>query len=130
MPTDSTKSGFSGTSSTSEERSRRRSERVVLCVPILLSARILHGRRISIDAKSLVVNAHGGLLDVGLELMKGQHIILNNPITERVATGKILRVERSEEGRFFVAFEFEFPTPNFWPIVFPPADWTSGPGAA
>jgi len=58
MPTDSTKSGFSGTSSTSEERSRRRSERVVLCVPILLSARILHGRRISIDAKSLVVNAH------------------------------------------------------------------------
>ena len=130
MPTDSTKSGSSGTSSTSEERSRRRSERVVLCVPVLLSARILDGKRISIDAKSLVVNAHGGLLDVGLELMKGQHIILNNPITERVATGKILRVERSEEGRFFVAFEFEFPTPNFWPIVFPPADWTSGPGAA
>ena len=130
MPTDSTKSGSSGTSSTSEERSRRRSERVVLCVAVLLSARIPQGKRISIDAKSLVVNAHGGLLDVGLELMKGQHIILNNPITERVATGKILRVERSEEGRFFVAFEFEFPTPNFWPIVFPPADWTSGPGAA
>jgi hypothetical protein len=36
-----------------------------------------------------------------------------------------LRVEGSEEGRFSVAFEFESPAPHFWPVSFPPADWSS-----
>jgi len=125
MPTDITKSSPSQTTSTLDERNRRRSERVALRVPLQLSAKTPEGKRINIDAQSLVVNAHGGLLDVGMELLRGQPIILNNPRTDKAATGKILRVEKTEEGRFFVAFEFEFPAPSFWPIVFPPSDWTS-----
>ncbi|HWZ96135.1 MAG TPA: hypothetical protein VN025_00060 [Candidatus Dormibacteraeota bacterium] len=83
------------------------------------------GKRINIGAHSLVVNAHGGLLDVGMELLRGQHIILNNSGTGKAATGTILRVEGLQDGRFSVAFEFEFPSPSFWPVVFPPSDWTS-----
>jgi hypothetical protein len=83
------------------------------------------GKRISIEVHSLVVNAHGGLLDVGMEMLRGQQVILSNPRIEKVVSGKVLRVEGSEEGRFSVAFEFEFPAPSFWPVSFPPADWTS-----
>lgn len=129
MPTNVTKSGPNRTGSTTEEKNRRRSERVVLRVPLQLSAKMSNGKRINIDAYSLVVNAHGGLIDVGIELLKGQHIILNNAGTEKAATGTVLRVEGLDDGRFSVAFEFEFPAPSFWPVVFPPADWTASTAA-
>jgi hypothetical protein len=107
-----------------DERNRRRSERVVLRVPVHLSAVMPGGKRISIEAHTLVVNAHGGLLDIGTEMVKGQQIRLSNSKTDIVATGKVLRVERSEDGRFSIAFEFECPAPHFWPVSFPPRDWS------
>jgi hypothetical protein len=112
------------TTRVTDERNRRRSERVVLRVPVHLSAVMPGGKRISIEAHTLVVNAHGGLLDIGTEMVKGQQIRLSNSKTDIVATGKVLRVEGSEEGRFSVAFEFECPAPHFWPVSFPPRDWS------
>jgi hypothetical protein len=112
------------TASAVDERNRRRSERVVLCVPVHLSALMPGGKRISIEVHSQVVNAHGGLLDVGMEMVKGQQIRLSNSKTDIVASGKVLRVEGSEDGRFSVAFEFESPAPHFWPVNFPPRDWS------
>ena len=113
------------TTNTMEERNRRRSERVVLRVPVGLSALMPDGKQISIEAHTLVVNAHGGLLNVGVEMVRGQRIRLSNLKTEIVTTGRVVRVEGPEEGRFSVAFEFESPAPHFWPISFPPADWSS-----
>jgi hypothetical protein len=119
-----TNSGANKTAGTMDGKNQRRSERVVLRVPLQLSAKMPDGRRISIEVHSLVVNAHGGLLDVGMEMLSGQQVILSNPRSEKVASGKIVRVEASEEGRFSVAFAFEFPAPSFWPVSFPPADWS------
>jgi hypothetical protein len=111
-----------GQSNITQERSRRRSERVVLRVPVLLSAAMPDGKRISVSAQTLVVNAHGGLLDVGMEMLRGQQIRLRNLKTELGTTGRVLRVEGSEEGHFSVAFEFDYPSPHFWPVSFPPTD--------
>ena len=124
MLEDTGKSSPDRTTNLMEERNRRRSERVVLRVPVRLSALMPDSKRINIEAKTLVVNAHGGLLDVGMEMVRGQQIRLSNSMAEIVATGRILRVEGSEEGRFSVAFEFESPAPHFWPVSFPPADWS------
>jgi hypothetical protein len=125
MLEDSMQSRPDRTVSKSDERNRRRSERVVLRVPLQLSAKLPDGKRISIEAHTLIVNVHGGLLDVGIEMVRGQQMILNNSRMAKVASGKVLRVEKSEEGRFSVAFEFDIPTPCFWPVSFPPADWSS-----
>jgi sorbitol-specific phosphotransferase system component IIA len=125
MPEDVAKSSSDRTTNTLEERNRRRSERVVLRVPVGLSARMPEGKRINIEAHTLVVNAHGGLLDVGMELVRGQKIRLSNVRTEIVVSGRVVRVEASELGRFSIAFEFESPAPHFWPVSFPPADWSS-----
>ena len=103
---------------------RRRSERVALRIPVHLSAVVPGGKRISIEARTFVVNAHGGLLHVGMELVKGQHIRHSNSKTEPITTGIVLRAEGSEDGRFSVAFEFESPAPHFWPVSFPPQDWS------
>ena len=48
--------------------------------------------------------------------------MLNNCRSPELVTATILRVERSEDGRCFAAFEFEFSTPTFWPVSFPPDD--------
>ena len=130
MPEDLTKPSPDRTASTVEEKNRRRSERVVLRVPLHLSTKMPDGKRISIEAHSLVVNAHGGLLDLGMEMLRGQHVILSNSGTEKVATAKVVRVTGEEEGRFSVAFEFDYPAPHFWPVSFPPADWSSVETAA
>lgn len=124
MPADISKSSPDRTANTIEVRNRRRSERVVLRVPLRLSAEMADGRQICIEAQTLVVNAHGGLLDVGMKMLAGQRVLLSNLKTEKVVVGSVLRVEGSEEGRFSVAFEFELPAPNFWPVSFPPTDWS------
>ncbi|MGB7497567.1 MAG: hypothetical protein WBQ61_24575 [Candidatus Acidiferrum sp.] len=119
------KSRLPGAAVVMEGRNRRRSERVVLRVPVLLSALMPDGKKVSIQAQTLVVNAHGGLLDVGMEMTHGQQISLCNLKTESVASGRVLRVGGAEEGRFSIAFEFDSPAPQFWPISFLPADWCS-----
>jgi PilZ domain-containing protein len=107
-----------------DSSNRRRSERVVLRIPVHLAAVLPGGKRISIEARTFVVNAHGGLLHVGMELAEGQQIRLSNSETEFIASGRVLRLEGSEDGRFSVAFEFESPAPHFWPVSFPPRDWS------
>lgn len=71
------------------------------------------------------MNAHGGLLDVGMELMAGQQIRLSHAATEVITTGSVVRAEASEASRFSVAFEFESPAPYFCPERFPPVDWSN-----
>jgi hypothetical protein len=125
MSEEISKSSPDRSASAIEGRNRRRSERVVLRVPLQLSARMPDGRRICIETYTLVVNAHGGLLDVGMEMLARQQVLLSNTRTEKVATAKVVRVEGLQDGRFSVAFEFEFPAPSFWPVIFPPPDWSS-----
>src|SRR5450432_635113 len=110
MPEITTKSRTEGKTHTVEETNRRRSERVILRIPLLLAAIVPGGKRISIVVHTLIVNAHGGLLEVGIEMVRGQLIRLNNLRSEATATGRVLRVEGPEEGQFSVAFEFETPS--------------------
>jgi hypothetical protein len=103
---------------------KRRSERVVLIVPIILSVLLPDGRTASEEAKSQVVNAHGGLLKARLQLVAGQEILLTNPKTSATAKSRVVRSE-PKDADFLVAFQFEKPAPTFWPIVFPPRDWAA-----
>ena len=49
--------------------------------------------------------------------------LLTNPRNRVDMSCRVVRTE--DEGMEFykVAFEFDRPAPNFWPVVFPPADW-------
>ena len=103
---------------------RRRSERVVLNVPVILQVETL-GRRSHQDAHTMVVNAHGGLLRSDFQLINGQTITLINPKTQMEEICRVIRVESLKNKDFAIAFEFGRPAPHFWPVVFPPADWES-----
>jgi len=103
--------------------SRRRSERVLLQIRLLLEIRLEDGKLASMDVFTLVVNAHGGLLEAGVKLARGQKIWLINTGTGAKVPCHVVGTRKSQDGAFAVAFEFENPSPDFWPISFPPNDW-------
>ena len=107
----------------SAPQNRRRSERVMLQVPIVVVAESPEGAELREETLTLVVNAHGGLLKLGMEVVAGQPMTLINPKTGASEDCKVIRVDNPPGGHFAVAFEFDRPSPQFWPIVFPPADW-------
>jgi hypothetical protein len=104
---------------------RRRSERVMLQMRIKVIAEDLERKRQQEEALTLVVNAHGGLMKMKMELHVGQPMLLVNPKNKVEQSCRVVRVEDTAEGNFSVAFEFDKPNPKFWPVVFPPKDWNA-----
>jgi hypothetical protein len=104
---------------------RRRSERVVLRMSVLLVAEDEERKQIQETAETQIVNAHGGLLRMRQHLHVGQSFHLTNPQIGSEVTCRVVRTEEEGMEFFRVAFEFDRPAPGFWPIVFPPADWTA-----
>jgi hypothetical protein len=102
---------------------RRRSERVVLRVTVVVKAENEERKPIEERAETQVVNAHGGLLRMREHLHVGQAFRLNNPGNNLEASCKVVRTE--DEGMEFykVAFEFDRSATDFWPVKFSPTDW-------
>jgi len=111
------------TSFPSSPQNRRRSERVMLQVPIIVVTHSHQGIELREETHTLVVNAHGGLMKLRLEVLAGQPLVLTNPKTGVQEKCRVIRVENPPGGQSAVAFEFDRPAPQFWPIVFPPPDW-------
>ena len=105
---------------------RRRSERVMLQVPVVVQVKTRDGKEVREETQTVVVNAHGGLLKLRMEVKAGQPILLINEKSKVQQGCRVVRVETSAAGLSAVAFEFDQPAPHFWPIVFPPADWGTG----
>lgn len=101
---------------------RRRSERVMLQIPVIVQTKARDGKDVREETQTVVVNAHGGLLKLKMEVKTGQPILLVNERSQAQQGCHVVRVETSEAGNSAVAFEFDQPAPQFWPIVFPPAD--------
>jgi hypothetical protein len=106
-----------------EAASRRRSERVLVQIRLIVETRLENAVQVTMDAFTLVVNAHGGILEISQKLPQGHRIFLVNTGTGARAACHVVSVRRSQEDGFAVAFEFEQPSPDFWPIHFPPRDW-------
>ena len=116
---------FAQSAEKDEPRNRRRSERVLLQVAVIIGMKTPEGNEISQDGYTLAVNAHGGLLETGLRVQAGQEVFLANPRTGTREPCRVLHVRRSGGAAFAVTFEFERRAAQFWPILFPPGDWAA-----
>ena len=108
---------------TQAAQNRRRSERVLLRMSVMVLAENEERRPIQEEAKTQVVNAHGGLMTMKSHLHMGQSFRLRNPQTGTEMSCRVVRVDDVGTEDFHVAFEFDQPTPKFWPVTFPPVDW-------
>jgi len=104
-------------------QNRRRSQRVLLQVAVLIAVETSEGSRVRAQAFTQVVNAHGGLLDAPFRMAAGQRLTLINPQSGKEADCRVVRVDDPSDGYFPTAFEFDERSPHFWPISFPPVDW-------
>lgn len=108
---------------------RRRSERVMLQMKITVVAEDGQHKPRTEEALTQVVNAHGGLLKMKLDVFVGQPMRLLNPHNKIEQNCRVVRVDETATEFVSVAFEFDQPNPKFWPVVFPPSDWQAAPGA-
>ena len=106
-----------------DTHTRRRSQRVMLQMPVHVHMHMADGRLLRQDAFTQVVNAHGGLLEMESRPEPRQRMLLMNPSSGVQQSATILSTKKSQDGGYAVAFEFDSPMPALWALVFPPDDW-------
>jgi len=102
----------------------RRSERVLLDVPVVLLGLSADHRSFREETFTVTVSAHGALLMLQTKVALGQKVTLANSgsLDERAA--RVAYVGGDHAGLAQVGIEFEQPAPHFWPVSSAPANWT------
>ena len=103
-----------------EARERGRSQRVELQIPVLIYVQMPDGRSLRHNGFTLLVNTRGCVFTIETKLEVGQHIGPVNPKSGVEQPGTVTRVQKSRDGGYAVAFEFDSSTPRLWPLMFPP----------
>jgi hypothetical protein len=104
---------------------QRRSQRILLAVPLLVTGHHPDGTAFVEHASTLIVNAGGGLLAMKELVSVAQTLSLKNITTNAEISCAVVNVQRQANGVQEVGVEFRGDDQNFWRVNFPPADWTS-----
>lgn len=118
-------------STSGPDANRRRSQRVILSVPVSVSGQSPKGQ-FTEETKTLVVNAHGALVTLAAKVSQGQQLELKSVTNPEKQTCKVVYIGPTVQGQTQVGIEFLKPAPHFWHVAFPPENWTpvSDEGAA
>jgi len=116
-----------GPTTTSTSSTKRRSQRLFLQIRIVVEGKIAGKSAFEEKTRTIVVNAHGALVELGVSMEQGQTLTLKNSQTNETQEAKVKLVSAGESGKFNVALEFTAPNPGFWSVSFPPDDWVSRP---
>jgi len=103
---------------------QRRSERVLLDVPVVIRGESPDQRAFREETFTVTVNAHGALLMMASKVSVGQKLVLTNPNRDE-REGRVSYMGTTYAGLAQVAVEFTHPAPEFWPVSSPPPDWQS-----
>jgi hypothetical protein len=76
------------------------------------------------ETHTLIVNAHGALLQLALTVEVGQLLSIKNTRTMEELVCRVVYLGPEYTNKREVGVEFEVPAPRFWRIAFPLADWT------
>jgi len=103
-------------------KERRRSQRVIIRVPVSLVATI-RDQKIAISAHTVAVNIHGAMLLCPRPLDAETQVEMQNERTRQCANARVTRAPRESAEGYLIPVEFSSPTPSFWQITFPPTNW-------
>jgi hypothetical protein len=101
---------------------RRRSQRVIIRVPITLAV-TEKGQPVKISAHTVAVNIHGAMVVCPRLLDANTKMELENGRTQEKIDTRVTRAPRQSPEGFLIPVEFTTPSPNFWQISFPPENW-------
>jgi hypothetical protein len=103
---------------------RRRSQRILVGIPVRVSGRNSRGSPFEEETATLAISAHGALISLAMSVNKGDRVTLFNVRTESSAECSIAYVTGTQTDRQQVGVQFVLPNPSFWHVAFPPDDWT------
>ena len=101
---------------------RRRSQRVIIRVPVTLEA-VIAAEKIKLSGHTVAVNIHGAMVLCSRPLDDGTTLELVNERTRERANARVTRASRESSEGYLVPVEFNTPSPMFWQISFPPTNW-------
>lgn len=103
---------------------RRRSQRVIIRVPVTLEA-TMSGQKIKAEAFTVAVNIHGAMVLCARLFDAETRLELRNERTTERTEVRVTRTPRESAEGYLIPLEFTVPSPKFWQISFPPENWKS-----
>jgi hypothetical protein len=101
---------------------RRRSQRVIISVPVTLEL-ANEGKVVKVAAHTVAVNTHGAMVMCSRTLDSDAKVEIYNERTRERASVRVTRAPRHSAEGFLIPLEFVKPLPTFWQISFPPSNW-------
>jgi hypothetical protein len=83
----------------------------------------LKGKPEAFEVMTLSVNHHGAQVVMAQDLPSGSRLVLEHSGTKERVACKVVRPGKEMPDGFHVSVEFDSPSPDFWRIAFPAADW-------
>jgi hypothetical protein len=105
---------------------KRRSQRLFIQVRVVIEAKVANRPPLTEETNTIVVSAHGALVEMGTQLDQGQVVSLRNVRTNEAVDCVVKLVTPAAAKKFSTGLEFTKPSPAFWHVSFPPEDWTRG----
>jgi hypothetical protein len=102
----------------------RRSYRIVLSVPIIVSGERASGSQFHERTTTLVVNAHGGLILLREPVLLGQELSITHVGTGEELVCTVKDINPGQEDIPEIGIGFAQPNARFWRVSFPPEDWS------
>ena len=100
---------------------RRRTARVALCVDLIVHGETENHGAFKVEARTLSVSGHGGMMMLEQEVTLGQKLTLINTNAGLKVDCKVVSTKLTRDGKRNVAFEFASADVNFWKMWFPAA---------
>lgn len=98
---------------------RRRSQRVALSMPVVVSEPQSNRNDPIEKTRTLSVSRHGGLMTLHADVSCGQSLLVTNPFSRVSQECRVVYVAPDKQEVRQVGFEFLDPAGNFWNISFP-----------
>ena len=92
----------------------RAGDRVPRRVPLLVYGSSSDGKTFLESSTTVVVNANGGLVDLGVNVRVGQTVVVVNQSTQKTEECRVAYVADEASGRNKVGIAFRRPTERFW----------------
>ena len=105
-------------------QNRRRTQRVIMRVPVRISGQNAGGSQFEEETHTLAVNANGALVVLSVPVRKGQVLHLLNVAMRDKAECVVAHLGQRQGDLLEVGIAFRLPNPKFWRVAFKPRDWS------
>lgn len=111
-------------SSSGSSGARRRSQRVLMQVPVRVRGTDAQGNSFEEETETLAINAHGALIPMNARVTSGSKVQMQHKRTQEEQECHVAFLGPVRAGKAEIGLEFSQPCPTFWRVAFPPEDWS------